>query len=130
MIKSGFIAVIIAGFFITGCVAKKTPSLVTSSGEAVSPPTNSEGEVDMVQCEKELSALGSVNQLRYSELKDRFERVMHGASGYTTVRNAVNPETRNAIDALYKFQAVKLCSEIRGEMLNSLADKPTGDKVE
>ncbi|EME8412721.1 TPA: hypothetical protein NIU34_001088 [Klebsiella oxytoca] len=130
MIKSGFIAVIIAGFFITGCVPKKTPSLVTSSGEAVSPPTNSEGEVDMVQCEKELSALGSVNQLRYSELKDRFERVMHGASGYTTVRNAVNPETRNAIDALYKFQAVKLCSEIRGEMLNSLADKPTGDKVE
>ena len=130
MIKSGFIAVIIAGFFITGCVPKKTPSLVTSSGEAVSPPTNSDGEVDMVQCEKELSALGSVNQLRYSELKDRFERVMHGASGYTTVRNAVNPETRNAIDALYKFQAVKLCSEIRGEMLNSLADKPTGDKVE
>ncbi|EJA2384365.1 hypothetical protein ACRFV7_004165 [Klebsiella oxytoca] len=130
MIKSGFIAVIIAGFFITGCVPKKTPSLVASSGEAVSPPTNSEGEVDMVQCEKELSALGSVNQLRYSELKDRFERVMHGASGYTTVRNAVNPETRNAIDALYKFQAVKLCSEIRGEMLNSLADKPTGDKVE
>lgn len=130
MIKSGFIAVIIAGFFITGCVPKKTPSLVDSSGEAVSPPTNSEGEVDMVQCEKELSALGSVNQLRYSELKDRFERVMHGASGYTTVRNAVNPETRNAIDALYKFQAVKLCSEIRGEMLNSLADKPTGDKVE
>ncbi|HEI8760286.1 hypothetical protein FMJ84_07550 [Klebsiella oxytoca] len=130
MIKSGFIAVIIAGFFITGCVPKKTPSLVTSSGEAVSPPTNPEGEVDMVQCEKELSALGSVNQLRYSELKDRFERVMHGASGYTTVRNAVNPETRNAIDALYKFQAVKLCSEIRGEMLNSLADKPTGDKVE
>ena len=130
MIKSGFIAVIIAGFFITGCVPKKTPSLVTSSREAVSPPTNSEGEVDMVQCEKELSALGSVNQLRYSELKDRFERVMHGASGYTTVRNAVNPETRNAIDALYKFQAVKLCSEIRGEMLNSLADKPTVDKVE
>ncbi|EOE2714336.1 TPA: hypothetical protein LVL24_000854 [Klebsiella oxytoca] len=130
MIKSGFIAVIIAGFFITGCVPKKTPSLVTSSGEAVSPPTNPEGEVDMVQCEKELSALGSINQLRYSELKTRFERVMHGASGYTTVRNAVNPETRNAIDALYKFQAVKLCSEIRGEMLNSLADKPTGDKVE
>lgn len=54
MIKSGFIAVIIAGFFITGCVPKKTPSLVTSSREAVSPPTNSEGEVDMVQCEKEL----------------------------------------------------------------------------
>ncbi len=130
MIKSGFIAVIIAGFFITGCVPKKTPSLVTSSGEAVSPPTNPEGEVDMVQCELELSALGSVNQLRYSELKARFERVMHSASGYTTVRNAVNPETRNAIDALYKFQAVKLCSEIRGEMLNSLADKPTGDKVE
>ena len=56
MIKSGFIAVIIAGFFITGCVPKKTPSLITSSGEAVSPPTNPEGEVDMVQCEKELSA--------------------------------------------------------------------------
>lgn len=84
----------------------------------------------MVQCEKELNALGTVNQLRYTELKTRFERVMNGASSYTTVRNSVNPETRNAIDALYKFQAVKLCSEIRGEMLNSLAVKPTGDKVE
>lgn len=84
----------------------------------------------MVQCEKELNALGTVNQLKYAELKARFKRVMHGASGYTSVRNSVNPETRNAIDALYKFQAVKLCSEIRGEMLNSLAVKPTGDKVE
>ena len=74
--------------------------------------------------------MGTVNQLKYAELKARFERVMHGASGYTSVRNSVNPETRNAIDALYKFQAVKLCSEIRGEMLNSLAVKPTGDKVE
>ena len=112
MIKSGVVAVIIAGFFLTGCVPKKAPSL------------------DMVQCEKELNALGTVNQLRYAELKARFERVMHGASGYTTVRNSVNPETRHAIDALYKFQAVKLCSEIRGEMLNSLAVKPTGDKLE
>ncbi len=129
MIKSGVVAVIIAGF-LTGCVPKKAPSLVTSSREAVEPPTNPEGEVDMVQCEKELNALGTVNQLKYAELKARFERVMHGASGYTSVRNSVNPETRNAIDALYKFQAVKLCSEIRGEMLNSLAVKPTGDKVE
>lgn len=130
MIKSGVVAVIIAGFFLTGCVPKKAPSLVTSSREAVEPPTNPEGEVDMVQCEKELNALGTVNQLKYAELKARFERVMQGASGYTSVRNSVNPETRNAIDALYKFQAVKLCSEIRGEMLNSLAVKPTGDKVE
>ena len=130
MIKSGVIAIIMMGFFLTGCVPKKTPSLVTSPEEAVAPQTNSEGEVDMVQCEKELSALGTVNQLRYTELKTRFERVMHGASGYTNVRNAINPETRHAIDALYKFQAVNLCSEIRGEMLNSLAVKPTGARVE
>lgn len=130
MIKSGVIAIIMMGFFLTGCVPKKTPSLVTSPEEAVAPQTNSEGEVDMVQCEKELSALGSVNQLRYADLKARFERVMHGASGYTTVRSAINPETRHAIDALYKFQAVKLCSEIRGEMLNSLAVKPTGERIE
>ncbi|MBE8890789.1 MULTISPECIES: hypothetical protein [Klebsiella] len=130
MIKSDVIAIIMMGFILTGCVPKKAPSLVTSPEEAVAPPTNQEGEVDMVQCEKELNALGTVNQLRYTELKTRFERVMNGASSYTTVRNSVNPETRNAIDALYKFQAVKLCSEIRGEMLNSLAVKPTGDKVE
>ena len=37
MIKSGVVAVIFAGFFLTGCVPKKAPSLVTSSGEAVAP---------------------------------------------------------------------------------------------
>ncbi|MEB8194994.1 hypothetical protein NGI12_16205 [Raoultella terrigena] len=130
MIRSGSIAVIIAGLLLTGCTVKKTPSLVTSATEDVAPPTNPEGEVDMVQCEKELSALASVNQPIYVDLKARFERVMHGASGYTNVRSSVNPETRNAIDALYKFQAVKLCSEIRGEMLNSLSAKPTGERAE
>ena len=51
MIKSGVVAVIIAGFFLTGCVPKKAPSLVTSSREAVEPPTNPEGEVDLsVSC--------------------------------------------------------------------------------
>ncbi|MBZ7661740.1 MULTISPECIES: hypothetical protein [Klebsiella] len=130
MIKSGTVAVIIAGLLLTGCAVKKTPSLVTSYTDAVAPPTNPEGEVDMVQCEKELSALASVNQSQYIDLKARFEQVMNGASGYTNVRSSINPETRNAIDALYKFQAVKLCSEIRGEMLNSLAIKPTGARAD
>ncbi len=43
MIKSGVVAVIFAGFFLTGCVPKKAPSLVTSSGEAVAPPDKSGG---------------------------------------------------------------------------------------
>jgi hypothetical protein len=89
-------------------------------------PQRPPGDVDMVQCEKELRALESINHIQHVDLKSRFERVMLGASGYTNVRSSVNPETRNAIDALYKFQAVKLCSEIRAEMLNSLAVKPTG----
>jgi len=130
MNKSGYIAIIMAGLLLTGCVPKKTSSLVTPSADAVTPPVNPEGEVDMVQCEKELSALASVDQLKYQALKVRFERVMQGASGYTNVRSAVNPETRNAIDALYKFQAVKLCSEIRSEMLRGLAIKPTGENSE
>ncbi|WP_058911444.1 hypothetical protein [Entomohabitans teleogrylli] len=130
MKKSGYIAVIVAGLFLTGCAPKKAPSLVTQTAEAVAPPTNPDGEVDMVQCEKELSALSSVSPAKYTDLKARFERVMHGASGYTNVRGSVNPETRNAIDALYKFQAVKLCSEIRAEMLKGLAAKPTGENIE
>ncbi|EPK7572981.1 hypothetical protein R4R75_002065 [Klebsiella michiganensis] len=130
MIKSGSVAVIIAGLLLTGCAIKKAPSLVTPSADAVAPPTKPQDEVDMVQCEKELSALASVNQPKYVDLKARFEQVMNGASGYTNVRDAINPETRNAIDALYKFQAVKLCSEIRGEMLHSLAVKPTGERAE
>lgn len=130
MFRLGWGAIIVAGTFLTGCATQKAPSLVTPSIEDVAPPTNADGELDMVQCEKELSALASVNQARQVDLKARFERVMHGASGYTNVRGAINPETRNAIDALYKFQAVKLCAEIRGEMLNSLAVKPTGESIE
>ncbi|MGJ3284947.1 hypothetical protein [Klebsiella michiganensis] len=129
MFKSGCIAAIIAGTFLTGCVAKNIPSQVTSSMESVDPPTTSDGELDMVQCEKELRALESINPIKHVELKSRFERVMLGASGYTNVRSSVNPETRNAIDALYKFQAVKLCSEVRAEMLTSLAVKPTGENI-
>lgn len=129
MFRLGCIAAIIAGTFLTGCVGKKIPSQVTSSMESVEPPVTSDGELDMVQCEKELHALESINHIKHVDLKSRFERVMLGASGYTNVRGSVNPETRNAIDALYKFQAVKLCSEIRAEMLNSLAAKPTGESI-
>lgn len=129
MFKSGCIAAIIAGTLLTGCVAKKIPSQVTPAMESVEPPTTSEGDVDMVQCEKELRALESINHIQHVDLKSRFERVMSGASGYTNVRSSVNPESRNAIDALYKFQAVKLCSEVRAEMLNSLAVKPTGENI-
>lgn len=78
---------------------------------------------------KNSGRLESINHIQHVDLKSRFERVMSGASGYTNVRSSVNPETRNAIDALYKFQAVKLCSEIRAEMLNSLAVKPTGENI-
>lgn len=38
MFKSGCIAAIIAGTFLTGCVAKNIPSQVTSSMESVDPP--------------------------------------------------------------------------------------------
>ncbi|SBM16992.1 Uncharacterised protein [Klebsiella oxytoca] len=129
MFRLGCIAAIIAGTFLTGCVGKKISSQMTSSMESVEPPVTSDGELDMVQCEKELQALESINHIKHVDLKSRFERVMLGASGYTNVRGSVNPETRNAIDALYKFQAVKLCSEIRAEMLNSLAAKPTGESI-
>ena len=129
MFRSGYIVAIIAGTFLTGCAAQKIPSQVTPYMEAVEPPMTSEGELDMVQCEKELQALESINHIKHVDLKSRFERVMLGASDYTNVRNSVNQETRNAIDALYKFQAVKLCSEIRAEMLNSLAVKPTSESI-
>lgn len=126
--KTGVIALIIVVQILAGCTPKKTTSMVSSTVENVAPPVNEEGEVDMLQCEKELGALASVNQPVYQSLKTRFDRVMYAASGYTNVRNSVNPETRNAIDSLYKFQAVKLCVEIRSEMLNGLADKPIGEK--
>lgn len=128
MFKSGCIAAIIAGTLLTGCVAKNSVTGYPSNG--VRRASNDlRGDVDMVQCEKELRALESINHIQHVDLKSRFERVMSGASGYTNVRSSVNPETRNAIDALYKFQAVKLCSEVRAEMLNSLAVKPTGENI-
>ncbi|MDM3379295.1 hypothetical protein OGV43_05595 [Citrobacter sp. Cb003] len=124
---SGYIAVAIVTLGLMGCAVKRPVSLVSAPQKIASPMSNAEGEVDMVQCEKELGALESVDPQIYANLKARFERVMQGASGYSDVRNVINPETRTAIDALYKFQAGSICTEIRAEMLRGLAAKPVGE---
>ncbi|WP_249226267.1 hypothetical protein [Entomohabitans teleogrylli] len=112
-----------------GCVEKKPSSLVSSNQQAEFTQMPSQSIEDdmsnMGRCEQELKALATVDPAKHTELNARFGKVMRGAVGYSDVRKVVNPETQNAIDALYKYQAVKLCAEIRDSMLKALSSKPT-----
>lgn len=87
------------------------------------PGENSHTTVQMQLCHDELQALQKIDSKRYAERKAEFGRLMAGAALYAGVRGAVQPQTQDAVDSLYKFRADKLCADIGQDVLHGLVQK-------
>ncbi|MFA9593290.1 hypothetical protein [Citrobacter telavivensis] len=134
------ILLIITPVFLTGCQHRsQSQSLAgkNSSASVVSAPLPSpqitpvtpeaasigasEGAASL--CQKELVALSKVNQRQYAKKKADFEQLLDSASVYTSVREDIGSQTRDTMDALYKYKTQKLCSDIEQTVRQSLINR-------
>ncbi|TSB25745.1 hypothetical protein FOT43_22580 [Serratia marcescens] len=98
---------------------KASPEVIVASPPSVE--AKDDAEVRMQRCHGELQALKKVDGKRYAERKVEFDRLIAGAAMYAGVRGAVQSRTQEAVDALYRYRADKLCADIGQDVLNGLA---------
>lgn len=111
-------------FLISGCESKD--SIKYQPKKSDSKPMSVAGDKlndveKMERCRRELDVLKKIDNVVYTKRKMEFDKLISGASLYTGVRNEVGNYTQNAVDALYRFKADKLCADISNDVLNGLA---------
>lgn len=116
-------------FLMAGCqsrapqqVRSVEPVRVTTPVKAVAPTTQASRaqEGSIATCQRELLALSKVNQRMYAQKKAEFDQLVARASVYTSVRDDIGSQTKDTMDALYKFKTQKLCSDIELAVRQSL----------
>jgi len=68
-------------------------------------------------------ALAKVNPRLYAQKKMAFDELLSSAAIYTKVRNKIGDQTRDTMDALYRYKTQKLCSDIGQALLQSLVNR-------
>jgi len=121
-------------FLVVGCqnrVPQKTrpvePTRVSAPVQAPEAAQSSQGRSSMATCQRELIALSKVNQRSYAQKKAEFDLLLSRASVYTSVRDEIGAQTKDTMDALYKFKTQKLCSDIEIAVRQSLLS--TGESI-
>ncbi|SPZ62970.1 Uncharacterised protein [Serratia quinivorans] len=77
----------------------------------------------LLQCQKELEVLRTVQTKQFTDYKQDFDRLMHGAAQYSRLRTGVNTGTQDTVDALYRYRVNKLCAQIDQAVLLGLAER-------
>ncbi|WP_431225204.1 hypothetical protein ACQ86O_10725 [Serratia sp. L9] len=121
-----------SGLLLVGCESKNAvTSLVTQP--AVSAPVTAETppepvpepqpavkESRMGLCQSELASLKTISPKAYDVRKAYFDNLVKTASVYSAVRGEVNAQTKDTLDALYKYKTNQVCAEIERDVLNGL----------
>ncbi|EAX7734122.1 hypothetical protein AIX81_21550 [Salmonella enterica] len=113
-------------FFISGCENKELVkySQKKSDSKQISVAGDKLDDIEkMERCRRELDVLKKIDSSVYTKRQMEFNKLISGASLYTGVRNEVGGYIQNAVDALYRFKADKLCADISNDVLNGLARK-------
>ncbi|MBT1713854.1 hypothetical protein KK116_06185 [Enterobacter dykesii] len=74
-------------------------------------------------CQRELIVLSKVNQRLYAQKKAAFDELISSVSVYTAVREDINPQTKDTMDAFYKFKTQKICSDIEQAVRQALINR-------
>lgn len=83
--------------------------------------TSSAGRVGL--CQSELSALRRINPAVYSTKKAAFDNLVNNATVYTSVRGDINAQTKDTLDALYKYKTNQMCGEIQRAVMEGLISR-------
>lgn len=109
--------------FLTAC---HTTTPVKKFNNTVTPrqqskiSVNKPSEKGVAICQSQLLALSKLNNELYLQKKKGFDNLISGASVYTTVREDIDIETKETLDALYKFKTQKLCNDIEQTLRQTL----------
>ncbi|QPT13772.1 hypothetical protein I6G37_01700 [Serratia rubidaea] len=124
------IGVMMAGsLLLTGCQSKKPRSLVSPPVTVapvpvpVVPPPPEKKESRISLCQSELASLKKVNPKAYALRKAYFDSLVNSVSVYGAVRGNVNTQTKDTLDALYKYKTNQACSMIERDVLDALIRK-------
>ncbi|KAA5930998.1 MULTISPECIES: hypothetical protein [Pantoea] len=125
---------IAAGVILTGCQSIRSERMSSYSGakkelavnvqdssrsvNAVQPVIKTEGPVE--QCQRELIALGKINAAMYEKRRVAFSGLLKNASLYSSLRQDINSQTKETVDALYKYKTQKLCHDIEQDLQQAL----------
>ncbi|MFC0225530.1 hypothetical protein [Serratia aquatilis] len=71
-------------------------------------------------CQSELASLKQISPRAYAAKQAEFNRLLNNASVYGSIRGEVNADTKDTLDALYKFKTNQLCADIQFEVLQGL----------
>ncbi|MFZ1875394.1 hypothetical protein [Serratia sp. D1N4] len=127
-----------SGLLLAGCQsnqAKRTVSQnqppvtnVQSPPQQISvsppPPAPTEAKTNKIGlCQNELAALRQVSPRAYALKKAQFDRLVSNASVYSAVRGDVNTDTKETLDALYKFKTNQICADIERSVLQGLIQR-------
>ncbi|EFM0752309.1 hypothetical protein HIX98_004499 [Salmonella enterica subsp. enterica serovar Bredeney] len=104
----------------TGQTTAVQPAVVVPVSAPVSPVPQRQASL-MDNCSRELKALKRLDNRQYTRRRAQFDRLMRGASVYAGVRGDVAEETREAVDAMYRYRTGKLCAEISQDVLEALS---------
>ena len=121
-----YISVILVPLMLAGCqsepapVGKPTPTqtsipVVPQVAPAATPVREKTG-----LCLGELASLKQVNSRAFAVRSAGFDRLVSSAGVYIAVRDKVSSQTKNTLDALYKYKTNQMCAEIERELLQAL----------
>ena len=128
---------------VTGCQSKPTSKVTpaSKSAQAVSSSVPAQGgstnttikpaeapvemasESAVTNCQRELTALSKINGRLYVQKKAAFDDLLASASVYASVRGDIASQTKDTMDALFKYRTQKLCSDIQQTVQQALISR-------
>jgi hypothetical protein len=107
---------------LSGCGGKHPINAVPQSTTAEKAVADLE-VARLKQCQKELEALKGINPEQHQKFLQSFNRLMSGTAQYGSLRNLVNAQTKETVDALYRYKVNRLCANITQTTLTELAGR-------
>ncbi|HID4132802.1 TPA: hypothetical protein ACXE8V_003166 [Pluralibacter gergoviae] len=88
------------------------------AAEPAAPSSAERGRIGL--CQSELASLQKINPAVYAAKKASFDNLVRNASVYTSVRGDINAQTKDTLDALYKYKTNQMCGEIQRAVMEGL----------
>jgi hypothetical protein len=105
-----------------------TPGSSMPESKMTSSQSTASAEGSASTCQRELVALSKINQRLYAQKKAAFNELISSASVYTAVRDDITAQTKDTMDAFYKFKTQKICSDIEQTVRQALISRVDGSQ--
>jgi hypothetical protein len=117
--------------FLTACqssplhkdLTASTPPVISSEPKTsmVETAPNVHEQIDL--CRREMISLKQLNPKAYTAYNTNFDLLVTNSNAYNTVRGEVSPQTKETLDALYKYKTNQICAEIERAVLQALIQR-------